>query len=88
MYGIVLRNFQKHIQNVYKTYSFRIQISYRDKFFALFEMTANIASNLHKELESSSLPISERNLSFFRNVLNYLTPYTPGSLNCSEEIAF
>ena len=29
MYGIVLRNFQKRIQNVYKTYSFRIQISYR-----------------------------------------------------------
>ncbi len=29
MYGIVLWNFQKRIQNVYKTYSFRIQISYR-----------------------------------------------------------
>ncbi len=29
MYGIVLQNFQKRIQNVYKTYSFRIQISYR-----------------------------------------------------------
>ncbi len=30
MYGIVLQNFQKRIQNVYKTYSFHIQISYRD----------------------------------------------------------
>ena len=29
MYGIVLQNFQKRIQNVYKTYSFCIQISYR-----------------------------------------------------------
>ena len=29
MYGIILQNFQKHIQNVYKTYSFCIQISYR-----------------------------------------------------------
>ena len=29
MYGIVLQNFQKRIQNVYKTYGFRIQISYR-----------------------------------------------------------
>src|SRR6266542_2330361 len=31
MYRIILRNFQKRIQNVYKTYSFRIQISYRAK---------------------------------------------------------
>ncbi len=29
MYEIVLQNFQKRIQNVYKTYSFCIQISYR-----------------------------------------------------------
>ncbi len=29
MYGIVLQNFQKRIQNLYKTYSFHIQISYR-----------------------------------------------------------
>src|SRR6266540_6669433 len=30
MYGIILRNYQKRIQNIYKMYHFHIQISYRE----------------------------------------------------------
>src|SRR6266540_2338399 len=30
MYGIILRNYQKRIQNIYKMYHFYIQISYRE----------------------------------------------------------
>ena len=29
MYGIILQNYQKRIQNIYKIYHFHIQISYR-----------------------------------------------------------
>jgi len=32
MYGIILRNYQKRIQNIYKMYYFHIQISYRVVF--------------------------------------------------------
>ncbi len=41
MYGIILRNFQKRIQNVYKTYSFRIQISYRDSLSSPYHSQNN-----------------------------------------------
>jgi len=58
-----------------------------DKFFASYDTTANTAPNLRKKPESSGLPVSGRNLSFFRNVLNYLTSGISESLNCPEEIA-
>ena len=58
-----------------------------DKFFAQCIVTANTAPRLRKKLGSSGLPISGRNSSFFRNVLNHNTPGFPESLNCPEEIA-
>ena len=52
MYGIVLRNFQKRIQNVYKTYSFRIQISYRVIIKLLFkEKETKINSKMNFEID-------------------------------------
>jgi len=57
-------------------------------FLDPYAITANVAPRLHKELENNNLPLSERNLSFFRNVLNYNASDFPESLNYSEEIAF
>jgi len=62
-------------------------VSAFDKFFAQYVVTANTNPKLRKELGSSGLPISGRNSSFFRNILNYNASGFPGSFNCPEEIA-
>ncbi len=41
-------------------------------FLISYDTITNITSSLHKDLESSNLLVSKINLSFFRNVLNYL----------------
>ena len=56
-------------------------------FLISCDTIANIAPSLHKNLESSDLPVLEINLSFFKNELNYLTSNFLESLNYSEEIA-
>ena len=58
MYGIILRNYQKRIQNIYKMYHFHIQISYRAAVSRTFKTIQTINESV--TIEDHDFPVSSK----------------------------